>query len=223
MNRYERAMVAALATMALLAGCTTFGVPDDFNGVVGEGPIVDEDRQVDEPVTAVRAGGGMKVRVTQGTPQSVRLSGQANILAILEATVADGVLTLESTDSYSTGRDVTATIVVERLDGLELWGGASGDIRGLDAARVALEVSGGAQVTAAGHTHDLLVIASSGGAAHLHDLHVTDAEIECSGGAEIELTATGSVEGEAWGGATVELNGDPATVDVEVSGGSSLE
>lgn len=222
MNRYERVMVAALAAMALLAGCTTFGVPADFNGVVGAGPIVEEQRPVDAAFTAVRAGGGIKVDITQGTPQSVRLAAQANILEILEATVANGVLSIESTDSYSTNRDITATIVVERLDGLELWGGATGDLRGVDAAELELEVSGGAQVTAAGHAHDLRVSASGGGAAHLDDLHVTDADVECSGGAEIELTASGTVQGEAWGGATVRVEGDPM-IDVEVTGGASLD
>jgi hypothetical protein len=216
-------MVAALATTAILAGCNTLGVPADFHRVVGEGPIVDEQRQVGATFTAVRAGGGIRVEVTQGSPQSVRMAGQANILEILETTVADGMLSIESTDSYSTDRGVTATIVVERLDGLELWGGAFGEVRALDADEVELEVSGGAQVSAAGHAHELRVIASGGGVAHLHDLHVTDADVECSGGAEIELTASGTVQGEAWGGAFVDVNGDPASVDVEVSGGSRVE
>lgn len=221
MHGFSRAAAAALATF--LAGCTAFGVPADFNGVVGSGPIVDEERRVDEPFTAVRAGGGVNVDITQGTPQSVRLSAQANILAILEAEVVDGTLLIDSSENYATARGITATIVVERLDGLELWGGAVGDVRGIAGEEVEFEVSGGAEVTAAGHASDLRVTASSGAVAHLGLLHITDANVECSGGGRIELNATGTVRGEAWGGATVDLSGDPATVDVELSGGSRIE
>jgi hypothetical protein len=211
--------IAALA--ALLAGCTNLGVPTDFNGVRGEGPLVDEMREV-ESFTAIEAGGGIHLEVTVGAAQSVRLEAQENILDILLTDIEGGTLVIGSSDSYSTSRQITATISMESLDGLELSGGAVGEVQGVDADALDLTVSGGAQLTVAGVASELRLDDTGGAQAHLGGLQVGDARIACSGGATAELNVSGTLRGEASGGATVRVN-DDATLDVEVSGGASLE
>jgi hypothetical protein len=211
--------IAALAT--LVAGCTSLGVPDHFNGVRGEGPLVDETREV-QPFTAIEAGGGIHLEVTVGATQSVRLEAQENILDILLTDIEGGTLVIGSRDSYSTSRQITATISMESLDGLELSGGAVGEVQGVDADALDLTVSGGAELTVAGVAAELRLDDTGGAKAHLNGLQIGDARITCSGGASAELNVSGTLRGEASGGAAVRVN-DDATLDVDVSGGASLE
>jgi hypothetical protein len=212
---------SAVAIGAILAGCTNLGVPADFNGVRGEGPLVDEAREVDT-FTAIEAGGGIHLEVTVGGSQSVRLEAQENILEILTTEVEGGTLVIGSRDSYSTSRQITATITVERLDGVDLSGGAVGHVEGVDAETLRLTVSGGAELTVEGAANDLELDDTGGAKAYLGGLEVGDAQIECSGGATAELSVSGMLHGEASGGATVRVDGDPM-IDVDVSGGASLD
>lgn len=216
-----RTVAGAAVIGALLAGCTNLGVPADFNGVRGQGPLVDEVREV-ETFTAIEAGGGIHLEVTVGAAQSVRLDAQENILDILTTEVEGGTLVIGSSDSYSTSRRITATISMESLDGLELSGGAAGDVHGVDAEMLELTLSGGADLTLAGVADELSLDDTGGAQAHLDGLQVVDATIACSGGAQAELNVSGMLHGEASGGATVRVDGDPM-IDVDVSGGASLE
>jgi hypothetical protein len=211
--------IGALAT--LIAGCTNLGVSADFNGVRGEGAVADEMREV-EPFTAIQAGGGIRLEVTVGAVQSVRLSAQANILDILLTDVEGGTLVIGSSDSYSTSRQIMATISMESLEGMELSGGAVAEVAGVDADTLDLTVSGGAELTVDGVAADLQLDDTGGAKALLGELEVGNARIECSGGAEAELNVSGTIRGEASGGATVRVN-DGATLDVDVSGGATLE
>jgi Putative auto-transporter adhesin, head GIN domain len=211
--------VVVAALVALLAGCANLGLSDDFNGVVGEGPILTQTRQVGA-FTGVQVGGGIHLRVQVGAEQSVQLAGQENILEILDAEVEGGILHIRNSANYSASREVTLTISVESLDDLDLSGGAEGAVRGVESDELAVVVSGGAELTIEGRATDLHLEATGGAQAHLAELEVENAHIECSGGAQAELNA-GAVMGEASGGATVDVN-DDAMVDVEVSGGSQV-
>jgi hypothetical protein len=212
---------SAVAIGAILAGCTNLGVPADFNGVRGEGPLVEEARQV-AAFTAIQAGGGIHLEVAVGGSRSVRLEAQGNILEILTTEVEGDTLVIGSRDSYSTSRQVTARITVEALDGIDLSGGAIGHVDGVDAETLRLNVSGGAELTVEGAADDLELDDTGGAKAHLDGLQVGDAHIECSGGATAELNVSGMLHGEASGGATVRVDGDPM-IDVDVSGGASLD
>lgn len=216
-----RLLACAALIGALMGGCTTLGVPGDFDGVRGEGPIVDEVREV-ETFTAIEAGGGIHLEVTVGAADTVRLSAQENILEILTTDVDGGTLVIGSTDSYSTSRQITATVTMSSLDRLELSGGAVANVRAVDAEALDLTVSGGAELTVEGSAADLRLTDTGGAKAYLGQLRVGEARIECSGGAEAELNVSGTLRGEASGGATVRVN-DEATLDVDVSGGASLE
>lgn len=211
--------VAVAALVALLAGCANLGISEDFNGVVGDGPIVTQTREVGA-FTGVQVGGGIHLRAQVGAEQSVQLAGQQNILDILDTEVEGGILHIRNRANYSASREVTLTVSVESLDDLDLSGGAEGQVRGVDSDELAVVVSGGAELTIDGRAADLHLEATGGAQAHLADLEVDIAHIECSGGSQAELNA-GSVMGEASGGCIVDLN-DDAMVDVDVSGGSQV-
>jgi hypothetical protein len=65
----------------------------------------------------------------------------------------------------------------------------------------------------------LSIDASGGSKAHLRDLSVAGAEVTASGGAQVELTASGQVSGSASGGARVDVWGG-GSLSVQTSGGA---
>ncbi|HEX6139806.1 MAG TPA: DUF2807 domain-containing protein [Candidatus Limnocylindria bacterium] len=211
--------IAALLLVVAVAGCSAATI--DFDGVVGEGALTSETRDV-ETFHGLEAGGGIHVNVSIGQEQSVVLEAQRNILDILETEVTDGVLVIRASDSYSATRQVTATIVVAELTALDLSGGAVGSVEGVMADALAVEVSGGARMSASGHVADLQLNASGGAEADLAEVHVGAADVEVSGGGRAYLTHAESVHGSASGGSTVFVGADTA-VDVETSGGAHVE
>lgn len=211
--------IVVLLMVGAVAGCSAATI--DFDGVVGEGALTSETRDV-PTFHGVEAGGGVHVNVSIGEAQSVVLEAQRNILDILETEVTDGVLVIRATDSYNATRQVTATIVVGELTTMNLSGGAEGSIDGVMADALALELSGGAKLSASGHVSDLTLNASGGAEADLAEMHVASAEVDLSGGGRANLADAESVHGSASGRSTVRV-GEGTTVDVETSGGSQIE
>jgi hypothetical protein len=213
--------VALLLSMSLcgtvVAGCTT---NISFNGVRGEGSLVTETREA-AAFDGIDVGGGMHVRLSIGSPQSVTLEAEQNILDILDVVVSDGTLSIDNRDSYSTSKGVTLTIVVPELTAVSLSGGADGRVTALNADRLTVDVSGGAQLDVTGEVTSLDVTASGGGKAYLDTLSAQTVTIDASGGAQARIKASERVTGDASGGASVRVTGD-ASVNVSVSGGATL-
>jgi hypothetical protein len=215
MRRIGMLAPAGLLT-GLLVGCTTMV----FNGVTGEGPLADEPREV-SAFSAVEAGGGVRVDLAIGDTQSVVVRTNENLLPVIETEVVGGRLVISGRESYSAPQGVRVTIVVPELTGITLSGGATGQVDGLDASQLAVELSGGAQLAASGTAASLRLEASGGAGAHLDGLHLADADVSLSGGSQAQLHASGRVAGDCSGGSQLDVAGGGA-VDVETSGGSRV-
>jgi hypothetical protein len=210
------AIVAGALLFAMAGGCTV----TNFTGTVGEGPLVSEQRTVGS-FTGVESGGGVHVTVRIGSPQSVEVRAQENILPIIETTVSGGTLHIGGRSSYSTSRGVEVSIVTPKLEAIELSGGAVGTVTAVATERFSATVSGGAELRATGRVTSVSLEASGGGRAYLGGLTATSADVNVSGGAHGEVLASDRVSGSASGGGTLTVRGG-ARVDVDVSGGASV-
>lgn len=216
------APVLAAALSIVLAACAGLSPIATVPGpVAGQGPVTSEDRTGGE-FQHLSVGGGLRVEVTSGSPVSVTLAAQANLLPLITTEVAGGQLIVNvKAPGVSTSAPMTLTVVVPDLRSMTLSGGASGT---LDATvdTLALDVSGGASVEATGRARSLALTASSGAQARLAGLVVDSATVIASGGCQAELNVTSTLSGSATGGATIRLAHPPASVDVTTSGGGSV-
>ncbi len=198
---------------ALVGGCSTFlGTGTD------NGPVKTEQRDV-SGFTKVNVGGGTELTIAIGSGFHVEITAEEQVLAKLLSRVEGGRLTIGSTEGYTSHHGVQVRITMPALDDLELSGGATGKVSTVSGSNLAVTLSGGAEATVDGSVDRLFVDASGGSRAHLRGLSATGAEVSASGGAQLELTATGRVTGSASGGSTVDTWGG-GSLSVETSGGS---
>lgn len=131
----------ALVLALLLSGC---------GGVKGSGVRKSEPRQVAE-FHGVEARDSLKVLVTQGTPASVKVEADDNLLSILTTEVKDGVLVLDVNSSYTADNPIKVEVTVPAVDSLALGGSGSLEVQGeLEAKDLGVAVGGSGVLTAKG-------------------------------------------------------------------------
>src|SRR5262249_20376239 len=114
---------ATLFLAMLIAGCM-----NGFNNVQGSGISKTETRTV-EAFHAVRLNGAADVSITIGQPVQVTVSGDDNIVPIIETDVHDGTLVIGHHESYNTKIGVKVAIVTPTLDAYELNGSGNVTIK----------------------------------------------------------------------------------------------
>jgi hypothetical protein len=189
------------------------------NQLAGSGDVRTEVRTVGD-FTRVEARNGIQLEVTIGTPVRVEVSAQENLLPITSTTVANGRLTVETTQSYVGSRAIVVRITMPALDELSVSGGVAANASGLAASALLIDASGGAVITANGSADTLTLNASGGAVLNMGSLSARTATVSLSGGVTGAILVTESVSGSASGGVIVAIQGHPASVNVSTSGGA---
>ena len=202
-----------------------------------------EDRNVPD-FHAVNVASGIRATIEIGPRRPVHIEADDDVLPLVETTVEDGSLNIgfKPHTRWSGERRVTVTIQVPELRAVGASGGAivratftRGDeteiaasggseilARGVDAARLSVHGSGGADLDVQGRADSLDLQMSGGTKLHGRDLSVRDVDLQASGGSEGELRANGRIRGNLSGGSELHVRGG-AKARVATSGGSSVE
>jgi hypothetical protein len=210
--------------LALAAGVvvlvTACNVGSTGGMVVGSGDVGSETRSV-APFTEVSAGAGIQLQLATG-PQSVVVTAQPNITAITRTDVSGSRLTVDTTSGYVTAQGLIVKISVPDLTAVELSGGASASGSAGTTKDLTIQMSGGARATLAGTTGNLTLTASGGALPDLGGLRATNATVDLSGGVVGSVAVSGTLKGSASGGVVLTLTRQPASTQVETSGGAVL-
>lgn len=211
-------------------------------GVVGSGRAATETRTIGAFRT-LRAENGFRVTVTKGA-RALSVTTDDNVLPLVE-TVVEGeelVLRIQPGLTLSTSRGLVAALTTDVLEGVTVSGGgkvlgpvssvtdlpvtASGGseagLTGVMSTLVILNATGGSSVTLSGGTTTLRATAGGGSTVTTRDLTATKVTLDLSGGSQARVSAANEVSGSASGGSTLVISGNPGTVAVEASGGSTV-
>ncbi len=86
-----------------------------------------------------------------------------------------------------------------------------------------LDVSGGSDVSVNGTGDEIWVDASGGSDADLAAFKVVNASIDASGGSQVIINASGTLNVDASGGSQVYYLGSPTMGQIDTSGGSDVD
>ncbi|MDA0351824.1 MAG: DUF2807 domain-containing protein [Chloroflexi bacterium] len=221
MSTAVRWLLAPLAAL-LLVGCISVEVDGrPWNGEHGSGFLVTETRGLSD-FTSLRVSAALRVEVTNGPP-AVEIHFDDNLIGRVEATVRAGQLRLTCSDcSPSTGALIRVT--THALTTLDVGGASRVTLRGLDAPRFDLILSGASLAIIDGAVEALSIEGS--GASRLDGVNlVTSAlQLDLSGATQVDLQVTTRVTGELSGASRLNFTGSPpALIEVDTSGASSIE
>ncbi|WP_404388966.1 GIN domain-containing protein [Humibacillus xanthopallidus] len=186
--------------------------------VVGSGDVTSETRTVAR-FTEVSADGGIQLELATG-PQQVVVTAQPNIADIATTEVSGSRLTVDTTSGYVTAQGLVVKVTTPRMTGIELSGGASASGAVGTTQDLAFTMSGGARASLSGSATNLRLEASGGALPDLSGLQATNATIDLSGGVVASVRVSGSLTGSASGGVVLTLTTQPASSNVETSGGA---
>lgn len=182
------------------------------------------------------------VEIVDG-PASAQVVVDDNLADSLDVRVSDGVLHVEfGPDNVDPSVDPTALVKLPALTELRVSGasdvivadevvtsaltvdasGASELEIPMDASTVTLDVTGASTVTLIGSAETTAVEGSGASTLDFAQLQTGSAEVDLSGAVTLELYAVDFVRGRLTGASTLETGPD-TVVDVETSGGSSVE
>jgi len=191
----------AIATLGALAACSTY--------VNGNGVYHEETRQV-APFVGIAVDLRIEATVEVGSAQSVKLSGDANLVPDIETSVEAGILV---TSTWLEGFDpvlpLRLSVTVPYLQSASAVGESHVAISGatatvpfeamaFDGSEIHLAGAGGSELEAA-----------LGGGSHLEATAypVDGAAVEIGGGSAAELRVAGTVTGNLHGGSNVQVYG----------------
>ena len=228
-------IVVLLLGISLLSGCA-------FGMVVGSGKSVAETRAVSD-FNAVEFAFIGDLTITQGDEESLTITGDDNIVALIRTTVRDGVLRIDA-GAANVGRPIVPlryALTVKNLDSLSLSGLGNIEMPSLEGRDLALSLSGAGSLTIdnlavtdlavslsglgsanlSGEVNQQAVTVSGAGSYYAANLRSQAAAVQISGVGNAEVWAVETLSATISGAGNIEYTGNPQVVQ-QISGLGSI-
>lgn len=210
----------------------------------GSGNIIKETRSV-KNFTGLSAGSGFEVEVKIGSPASVEIEADDNLMKFIQVKVTDNKLRIDTKNNLSISNGhFKAFVTVPSLDNIESSGAAdinvldeiksSGKVTlhasgaakitaKIDAPKVDAESSGAANIQVSGRTKDIYADASGGAVIEAEELLSENADAEASGAGNVHVFASVKVKAKASGAGNVYYKGGASNVQADESGAGNVK
>lgn len=212
----QKVIIACLAA-AVVAGCDV----NFAQGKQGSGTAKTESRTV-EAFTQVTLTGSPKVEIKIGSPQSVEVTTDDNLIADLKTTVSSNELKVGFEKSANPKVETVVRIVVPKLEGLKVTGSGSISAAGIDAESFDASVTGSGRIVAEGKAKSLSTSLTGSGSLDLAKLLVETAETDTTGSGNTAVNASKELIASITGSGSVESVGT-AKVISKVTGSGNVD
>ena len=164
----------------------------------------------------IEIAGVYDLKVEVGPDYAITLSGPAREIDRVEAEAKDGTLRLDRKEGkrrlWGSRRGVKAQITLPALAGLTASGVVDGAVKGVDAERFELDLSGVGDLTLEGECGVFEADVSGVGDLEAEKLECRDVVIEVSGVGDASVYASESVDAKVSGVGAIDVYGGPAEV-----------
>ena len=188
--------------------------------IPGSGIEASETRAV-SGFQGIDAKGAMRIEVEQGDVFEVVVTGDDNLVPLVETHVGGDELNISTPFSYSETLPLVVTVRMPRLTSLEVDGSCVVDVRGLDGDGLDVDLSGAVECMIEGRVGDLGLDVSGAAEADLSGLTAKRARVDASGATDVRVRAEESLDVEASGSSSVRHAGE-AEPAADTSGAASV-
>lgn len=199
-------MRRVFVSLLVLAGA---GCQQSNSGkVLGDGHAATETRQI-EGVRGIvfRGGGSLEIKI--GTPGPLELSGDGNILPLIDTRVEQGTLKIEPVKSIQPRNKLTFRLTVADLESLSIDGAANFHIAPLDNDALTIKLRGAADGIVVGQTGSLDVELEGASQLDAAALVAKTARIVINGASTAKLHVEEALDVTINGVGKVIYTGDP--------------
>jgi len=207
-------MSRLVACLVLLGACNV------LNAEPGNGKAGRQTRAV-VPFHQVELSGSLVGDITIGPTQSVEITGDENLLPLVETTVEGGALKVHTTRSVRPKLEIAVHVVVPAIDAVSLSGSCTAKVQG-QGDKLSLSLSGSGSIEASGRVGALSIEGSGSTKVAAAALAADRVKISISGSGEAEVAAASTLDVDISGSGTVLYHGHPK-VTKSISGSGSVE
>jgi hypothetical protein len=208
LNRMSLAVpiVMSLVTLGCLVNTSS---SCSFMGISGSGVMKTESRDVAD-FKRITTTGSMNIDATIGSPKSVTITVDDNLMQYVTTEVDDGTLKIGmKSGSYSPSKGFKVTITTPTLEKVSVAGSSDVDVKGLKGPEFAAHISGSGDIHATGHVDKLDASISGSGDLKLVDLESRDAKVKIAGSGDARVNATATLDVHIAGSGDVRYKGEP--------------
>ena len=198
------------------SGCMDLDLNLD-QGVRGSGKLASEHRSVGN-FSKIDMRGAYDVSVKVGPATSVDISGDDNLLKLVETTVEDGTLVLSSTKNMHPKKPMKVTITTPDLAAFALKGAGDVDISGVHNDSFTVDLKGAGDLKASGEAAKVDATLKGAGDMDLYNLHAGEVSADLSGAGDMKVYASKYLNAKVSGVGDLSYKGHPAKVDKSKSG-----
>jgi Putative auto-transporter adhesin, head GIN domain len=211
--------VCGLLLVSLLAACNyaTIRTGDSGDRVEGSGNRKTERREV-AGFDRLLVEGAYRVEVASGSPPSLEVEADDNLLPLIRAEVEGGRLRVHNERGMSTKEMPRLRLTVPDLREVELPGASEFSLTGVKNESLKISVPGASKLRAEGETGRLEVALSGAGLIDAEGLRARQVKASCSGAGSISVHASETLDASVSGVGSINYSGNPATVNRSVSG-----
>lgn len=181
-----------------------------------------ETRDVDR-FTSVRLSGAFEAEITVGDSQSVEISGEGDLDKKVQTRVKGGELEIIQVGDSWREDAIEVTITVASLEEVIVDGAADLEIDGVSSESFELRLPGAADVEVSGTCGTFIVAIAGAASVDAEDLECDNVDISIAGTGEVIAYARQSAQARISGLGSIEIYGEPATVERKIAGLGNIE
>lgn len=210
-------IIAAVCAAAVLASSCV--------AVRGSGTKAEDSRQV-PAFSSISFNGSYSAELAVGGEATetvtVLLTGDDNIVPLIDTVVEGGVLTIDSEKNLWTDLPLTVKATPFELDGITINGSADVNATGIHGPKINVEVNGSGDVTLSGQAEAVKLEVNGSGDVQARDLKATSVTIEIAGSGDVEVCASKSLSVDIAGSGAVTYYCNPSVVNQDIAGSGEL-
>ena len=207
-------------TIAFLAAVLLAGAGCRWGGIMGNGHIVTDTRQVAD-FSEIEANGGFYIEWRNGPP-SLSITTDENLLRHIDNKNVDHRLQLHSTGNLWPTHHINVVISSPNRAGAKLTGAARLTANQLSGHSFAIESTGAAKIMIDGSVDDLVTEMTGASRLDAGSLQTKTAEISSTGASHAEVAVSDSLNVSITGAGKVIYSGNPPIVEKHISGAGSI-
>lgn len=214
-------VVAVVAALVVVALVSRHGNDSGTGNTHGSGVPATQTRDL-PAFTELDLAGTNAVTVQVGSPQSVRVTADDNLVDNVTTNVRSGALVIGEVGSWSTKSPMRVDVTIPSLDRVALTGTGTITVSGVSAIGFTAELKGTGTVVAAGSADRLTAVLSDSGTLALSGLVARDVTARLDGTGTIRVTATSSLDADLGGTGAIVYSGNPPIVTKNIAGTGSI-
>jgi len=190
-------------------------------GVKGSGQAKAEVRSV-AAFTALDISGAIRVEVTVAPEPRVEVSGDDNLVPLIDTLVDGSSLKIRNRESVRPDVPLVVRVAAPTLTAIAASGATIVALHGRHDDQLAIKIHGAATLRGDGTAQQLTIEASGSGTLDLDQLVAARASVTSSGASTVSVNVSRSLDVHATGASTVTYRGDPPDGTREASTAATL-